>query len=313
VFSRGLFAAVSCMDYPQLYDMTAPIAQRRAQSARRIAAREASDPGTYAPLTIPEWLTVPLDLSVLNLCLEWPMPAPPYPPGQPIPPGAAFTAAPTLVISGELDALTTPFEAGEVTAQFPHATHLVVANSFHVDAVDDIDDCAAPIVRRFVATLDPGDTRCLARVNEVRMPPAFVRHAADTPQATAAAGNAAPAASLALAAAALQTAGDVVANWWVNSGGAGAGLRGGDFTIAKPAGIVDYQLQGVRWTEDMAVSGHVVWNQATGAIHGTLTFAGPGSAGGKLDVRWNDRDLHAMARLAGLVDGHRLVADMPAP
>lgn len=311
--SRGLFGAVSCMDYPQIYDMTAPAALRRAQSAERIAARQASDPGTYAPLTIAEWLTVPLDISVLNLCLDWPMPAPPYPPGQPVPEGATFTAAPTLVISGELDALTTPAEAAQVTALFPHARHLIVANSFHVDAVDDVDDCASRIVQHFVATLDIGDTGCAERINEVRMPPAFVRRAADTPAATAAAGNAAPPPALALAAAAVQTAGDVLARAWESTGGPGVGLRGGTYDTTKAGAVIGDRLHGVRWAADMAVSGQIAWDQSNGAIHGALSFAGPGAAGGRLDVRWNDRDPHALAQVAGVVDGHRLVAEMPAP
>lgn len=313
VYSRGLFAAVSCMDYPQLYDMTAPFAQRAEQSAAQIAAKQTSDPGIYAPLSIAEWLTVPLDISVLNLCLEWPVTAPPYPPGQPVAPDAAFTTAPTLVISGELDALTTPAEADEVTALFPHAEHLIVANSFHVDAVDDIDNCASTIVRRFVATLHPGDTSCAARINEVRMPPAFVRRAADTPPATAAAGNAATPSDLVLAAAAVQTAGDVVARWWVNTNGHDVGLRGGDVMAEQPGNVVGYTLHGVRWTEDMAVSGRIAWDQSTGAIRCLLTFTGPGTAGGKLDARWNDRAPHATAQIAGVVDGHRLVAEMAAP
>lgn len=313
VYSRGLFAAVSCMDYTQLYDMAAPVAQRQAQSAAMIAGLQASDPAAYSPLTIAEWLTVPLDLAVLNLCLEWPVNLPPYPPGQPATQDATFTDAPTLVISGELDALTTPIEASVVTGQFPHARHLVVANSFHVDAIDDIDGCAAAIVRRFVATLNPGDTGCIARINEVRMPPAFVRHAGDVPPALASAGNAATPADLALAAAVVQTAGDVVARWWVNTSGADIGLRGGGFTIEQPGHVVGYALRGVRWTEDMAVSGRITWDQSTGAIRGRLEFTGPGAISGSVDMRWNDRTPLATALLTGVVDGRALMATMPAP
>ena len=44
-YSEGLDAAVSCHDYPQLYDMTAPPAQRGSSSRPRVQARSATDPG----------------------------------------------------------------------------------------------------------------------------------------------------------------------------------------------------------------------------------------------------------------------------
>ena len=86
---------------------------------------------------------MPLDTSVIDLCLKWPMSNPPYPPGQPIPPNMPFTSAPTLVINGELDTLTAPGGGAIVASQFPNAHHIVVANSFHVDAIYDSDDCAS--------------------------------------------------------------------------------------------------------------------------------------------------------------------------
>ncbi|HVU21777.1 MAG TPA: alpha/beta fold hydrolase, partial [Rhizomicrobium sp.] len=155
-FSYGLFSAVSCMDYQQIYDMNSPVSERHEQRDAAIAKRKMDAPKTYDPLTIDQFQSVPIDISVLNFCLDWPIHHPPYTPGSPIPDGAKMTDAPTLVLNGELDMLTTAAEGAIVTAQYPHGQQLVVANSFHVVAVDDVSQCAEKIVQRFVATLDLG-------------------------------------------------------------------------------------------------------------------------------------------------------------
>jgi hypothetical protein len=76
------------------------------------------------------------------------------------------------VLSGELDSITTPAEGDLVTAQFPDAQHITVANSFHVTAVGDTHDCAVRIVRSFVsspsASIPDRLLRCARRVEPVR-------------------------------------------------------------------------------------------------------------------------------------------------
>ena len=69
-----------------------------------------------------------------------------------MPPAGRYSDVPVLVLSGELDSITTPAEGDLVAAQFPNARHVVVANSFHVTAVGDTDDCAVRIVRSFVTS-----------------------------------------------------------------------------------------------------------------------------------------------------------------
>jgi len=171
MYSYGLFAAVSCMDYPQLYSMAATPAMRRTQLAAALAAAAEADPQLYAPLTIDEWRKLQLDYSVIDLCLDWPIHAPPYPPGQPVQWNARFTAAPTLVISGELDATTPPEDAAIAAARFPNATHIILKNSFHVDAIDDRNNCAAPLVRHFITALAPGDLSCTSRIPDIQLQP----------------------------------------------------------------------------------------------------------------------------------------------
>ena len=281
---------------------------RHAQRDTAVAARKKDFPLTYDPLTFDQFQQVPLDISVLNFCIDWPHAPAPYVPGKPVPDGSKFTDAPTLVLNGELDMLTTAAEGAVVTAQYPHAKQLIVANSFHVVAVDDVDDCGQKIVQHFVETLDPGDTSCAAKVAPVRLVPAFVRRGEDAVSAIDKDGNQANSRDRALASAAVQTAADVLARWYINYGGKGLGLRGGSWSFDQPERVARYELKNVRWATDLPVSGRVEWDQRDGSISAALKF---GSS--QVLAKWNDRDDHGKAILAGTVNGHKLVAEMPAP
>ena len=63
---------------------------------------------------------------------------------------ATIPQTPVLVLSGELDSITTAAEGAIVVRQFPNARQVVVANSFHVTAVGDTDRCAVTVLRYFV-------------------------------------------------------------------------------------------------------------------------------------------------------------------
>lgn len=312
-FSYGLFAAVSCMDYQQIYSMLAKPKERHAQRDAALERKREKRPDVYDPLSLRDFATVPIDISVLNLCIDWPVKDPPYHPGKPIPDDAKFTQAPTLVMNGELDMLTTAAEGAIVTAQYPHGQHVVVANSFHVDAIYDIDDCAQNIVRHFVLTLEAGDTSCAARVKEVRLVPYFMRHANDAIPAVPAYGNRANQHERAIASAAVQTAGDVFVRWNINYSGNGVGLRGGRWRYTDHGHQTHYSLTDVLWTEDLPVSGTLDWNQDTGAISADLHFAVKDGTRGDVTAAWNDRDRRAVAQLSGQIGDHMLAATMPAP
>jgi pimeloyl-ACP methyl ester carboxylesterase len=149
-YSAGLFTAVSCSDYPFVYDLTKPAAAREAERDASFDLARTVTPDLYSPFTIDEYDSMPLDYSVLDTCLSWPVPSLAHPPGQPVPPGTVFPSCPVLVLSGSLDSLT-PAEQGEKTAAlFPDARQILVANSFHVTALGEQDHCASEIVRRFV-------------------------------------------------------------------------------------------------------------------------------------------------------------------
>ena len=108
-------------------------------------------------------------------------------------PGRAAEAArwdyppvPVLVLSGELDSITTPAEGRLVARQFPNAQQVVVRNSFHVTALGDTDNCAQRIVRAFVLTLAPlsaGLRACAKAVEPIRTLGVFPRSLAKVPPA----------------------------------------------------------------------------------------------------------------------------------
>ena len=143
-YSEGLDAAVACHDYPQLYDMTASPQVRAAQYAAALA----TSPTYYAPFTAQEYADS--DWQSLDWCTQWPAAPATNPAGPPVPPSGSYSDVPVLVLSGELDSITTAAEGDLVAGQFPNARHVVVANSFHVTAISDTDDCAVDIVRAFV-------------------------------------------------------------------------------------------------------------------------------------------------------------------
>jgi pimeloyl-ACP methyl ester carboxylesterase len=312
--SSALFVAVSCTDYPQIYSMTSPLAVRAYQGQNAIAQEQMLDPNVFAPFTIDEFLLMPLDYSVVNLCLRWPVPAPAYPPGQPVPAGTVFPGMPAIVLSGDLDSLTPAAQAAQAAALFPAAQHIVFENSFHVTALADPYHCASSVVRNFVETLSPGDTSCASATPEVRLVPQFALASTALAPATALAGNQGTAADLQAAAAAAYTAGDALARFWVNYDKSGVGLRGGTFTYRYAGTTIEFQLSSMRWTQDVSVSGSVSWNvTATGAVQADLTVTGPGSSSGQLTVTYQNWTPLSMATLTGTFGGRAIAATMYAP
>ncbi len=150
-YSEGLDAAVSCHDYPQLYDMSAPPNVRMRQYRAALTRRTQRWPHTYGPFTVREYARS--DWEELDWCTRW-RPAPADNPARPPRPPLGYPSVPTLVLSGELDSITTPTEGAIVARQFPHARQILIANSFHVTADGDTDHCAVGILRRFVQTPD---------------------------------------------------------------------------------------------------------------------------------------------------------------
>jgi hypothetical protein len=220
-----------------------------------------------------------------------------------------------LVLSGELDDLTSVADGAAVARAFPHAVQVIIDNGLHVNALPRArSGCGAELVRRFIANEATGDRACAHKVAPLRLVPEFARHAEQLPRATPRPGNAASDKELELAHAALLTIGDVLARLEENSSGTGKGLRGGSFLIVQHGLNVHVSLYGVRWTEDLSVSGAVERAPGRkGQVQARLKIAGVEGEAGELRVSWREGSAHALAAIGGNIDGHVVAATARAP
>jgi len=315
-FSYGLYMAVTCSDYPLLYDMSDPRALRDRQYASAIEDARQNRPDLFAPFTVNEGLASQVYITPLNSCLPWRAPPDdltPGSPGVPLPPSVQFPAVPTLVLSGDLDSITSVIDANDTTKQFPSATHIVVPNLGHVVADGDEIGCTLGIVQNFVRDLSPGSTACVQNVRPVRTVPKFARLSTELTPLASLPGDATSDAQRRIAAAGLETVGDVIARYWVTYYYKDSGLRGGSYTYAATDVGYVWSLDRVEWTEDVAVSGSVSWNMSDNVITAKVTLENGGTALGALQVRWDDADIDAIATVTGQIQGAALNASRIAP
>lgn len=142
-YSRPEELIVGCNDYPMIWDRRADEPERRAQLEDAITSY---DPDAFGPFT-PREVAIGSEVGYLE-CLTWPQPTELREP--PVPAGAEPTDAPVLVVNGELDDLTTPFEGGLVADLFPNSKRFIGRNAGHVDALYYPDGPSANVIRRFL-------------------------------------------------------------------------------------------------------------------------------------------------------------------
>jgi hypothetical protein len=323
-YSEGADAAVSCQDYPQLFDMTRSPAVRRAQLRAAVARESAANPRLYAPFTIAEYLRS--DWQTLDWCTGWPTAPAAYRQGPIRPPGGSYpSSVPVLVLSGELDSITTPAEGAMVARQWPNSRQVVVANSFHVTAVGDIDGCAESLLRAFVTRPTMAVVRarsgCARGVAPVRAATVFRVRSADAPPARALAGSTTSRVRLSAVRTATDTVADLLDRWYQTYEVGGTGLRGGTWT-SDGYDDVTFTLSRYRLTRDLAVSGTVGWNRYTHRVTVRLRTYGTNAKGtsvrgsavtGVLAGSWDSRRARAVATLTGTLGGARVRASLTAP
>ncbi|HVN69200.1 MAG TPA: alpha/beta fold hydrolase [Candidatus Binatia bacterium] len=309
-YSQGLFAAASCSDNPQAYDMRLQPDARKAAWQRALQQKRDLHPELYAPFTIDEFLGIPLDYAYVPLCTTWPVASSDHPAGEPVPPGTRFPSVPVLVLNGDLDTTTTPAEGDAAARLFPRATHVIVANTGHVTALGDFDGCASSIVRRFVQThhVDGG---CAAHVPAVHLVPSFSRTLDEVQAATPQAGNRATPRELRAAAAAVLGTGDVLIRSYEFGLRGGAGLRGGLFSAAPADNGTSGTLSDVRWTTDLAVSGTASFDARSAMAQAHLRLSD--GVTGTIDAAWATIGGNAVAKITGKIGGHNVAATLPAP
>ncbi len=301
-FSEGLYIATICNDYPQLWDINAPLADRPAQFEAARLELAAQEPEAFAPYTIDQWLVSPW--TEFESCMGWPAPSnwvPPYPANH------VYPDTPILVLVGDLDSITSPEGAEKAAGFFPNSTFVEVANVAHVTALADYSRCASDLVIRFVRTGgDAGDVSCATEYNEIRVVEHFptTLDAVDVPAGvgTGTGGQAVIAAA--------NTMADMMTRWYSMYGEDGVGLRGGTFHTTGLTNV-GFKMSELSWVDDLAVSGTVRWDRAPGAITGEVTMTG--AVAGSLTISWNDWHPLAQAHAVGVVDGKRVNWWFPAP
>ena len=120
-FSEALYLAVTCHDYPQMWDPAAPLATRRQQLA---AVRAAQPAARFAPFTA---------TSSGRRCRTRARPPACAGPARAGPsrrsiPQAPYPAVPTLVVNGDLDNITATSGARVVASRFPRSSFVEIHN-----------------------------------------------------------------------------------------------------------------------------------------------------------------------------------------
>jgi pimeloyl-ACP methyl ester carboxylesterase len=291
-FSPAAFVAVSCSDYPKLFDMRLLPEQRRAQLQSNLAAHLAAHPDVYAPFSFAEFRSSPFQENSVDLCLDFPWPGTGWPVGAPIPVAAQMPAIPTLVLNGEFDTITTVAEGQEVARQFPNALFVKLRNGNHASPVGDLYNCGSVIIRKFLDQGTAADTACSKKIPDIRTVGRFAKNMADIstryPQDK-------PIMLLARIAAA--TGDDALARTRNATEGRARGLRGGSISIADRNGRKYLTLKKVRWVQDARVDGVIIWNEMAHRADANLTVRPDiGSAlAGKYD--WNPEALDGIVQV----------------
>lgn len=288
-YSGGQYLAVSCQDYPQLFDLAADPQERQRQRNAAVELAERQSPDMYAPFTIGEYLAS--SWQTQDLCMTWPR-LQPNAFGPPV--KRAYPDVPVLVLSGSLDTITTAAEGDLVAAQFPRSMHVVVPNGVHVQALGGLDTCPSNLVQDFV--LDPV---------EVLQEPA--RQCADVmPRLTQT--YLGTGASLTTPVATGLTLADVINRWRMSGGYRGLGLRSGTWkTAAAGESNERITLNNVRVFPDLPVTGSMLWRPG-----GDVT-ANVKVPEGTLRLAWNTRASNAQMSVTGVLNGKPVRARFLAP
>jgi pimeloyl-ACP methyl ester carboxylesterase len=310
-FNDGSYQATTCLDYPQPFSYAVSPAQRQRQYDAAVAALPRN---LFAPFTVREWVTEPQE--EFDACIDWPAPSRSLKPINTTPTPYAPRRLPVLVLSGDLDSLTTPFEGRQAARDMgPSARWILIHNDVHINAMDDTFGCASGLVDEFIANpagLKTMNASCASHTPEVRVVGSFPEKLRRVTPATATPGNKAGVTGLRLAADAAAAVGDANYHWYYGDGVHGFGLRGGTVAFSGPANATVVTYHKVRWTADATVSGHELWNQATGDVQAWLTVSGPGQTRVTLYLSYHDYVWHSFTTITGSFGKAKLAARMPS-
>jgi pimeloyl-ACP methyl ester carboxylesterase len=313
-FSDGLYFAVGCTDYVQLFSRTASPAVR-ARQYRAALRREPRH--VFAPFSLTQWTSLDQYTEAYSACLRWPAPSRLVRPIVRKPP-LVPPRLPVLVMSGTLDSLTPRLHGATlVTRQMgPSARLVTFANLTHVMLQDANDACPASVYQRFI--LDPGNLHhenvsCASRVTPVHTVGTYPRRLADAAPAKPLPGNTAGRPARQAASVALAAVGDEISRYPLLSGRRDLGLRGGTITFT-PGRPLLISLRDVRWVSNARIDGTARWDRSSGWVLARLDVHPVGGPEVRLTARWRPFGAQNQpAVIHGSAGTHRLAATEPAP
>jgi pimeloyl-ACP methyl ester carboxylesterase len=308
-FSGGDNFARYCTDATFPWDKNASLAARRQQYASAKAGFAAN---TFAPFSVNGWLAVaPIGLLGPDPCITWPTPAPSVPPA--IPAGSTFPSIPALVLSGDLDTTVPSADARDVAKLFPRARFVEIADSGHHTLFSFRSACSSTIVQRFLDSRTVGNTSCARRPGlvfpAVGRFPRLARDAVPAVASSRARDDSTPGGRR-VAAVAAWTVRDVLDH--AQNDPNGVGLRGGTFAGKFGDSALTITLTGVRFTQDVTVSGPVTL-QYTGGLAARVEVRGPHGQSGRLDITGAYLAPGATRlKIVGQLGGRRVALAIPA-
>ncbi len=313
-FSDGLYFAVACTDYPQLFSRTAAPSVRVHQYQAALRHKPAN---VFGPFSLTQWTSMDQYTEAFSACLQWPTPARLVRPITSRPP-LVPNRVPVLILSGTLDSLTPWLRGATVVAREmgPSARVVRVANLTHVTLQDANDACPASIYQRFVT--DPGqlahmNASCARRVTPIHAGGSYPRRLADAVPARPQRANRAGTQALRAASVALEAVGDEVSRRALLGGNRDLGLRGGTVSFT-PGQRLKIAFHNVRPVTDAAIKGIAWWNRVTDLVTARLTVRVPGAASVRLDAHWQPFGAQSqLAIISGSQGARRMAATAPAP
>jgi pimeloyl-ACP methyl ester carboxylesterase len=314
-YSDELYLAVSCLDYPQLFQMSASPAVRATQLT---VAEAALPPSTFSPFSIDEWLQQDQNTEAFTACLDWPSPTVAQPPVLTKPP-LVPSSLPVLVLGGELDTWTPPAGAPKVLAQIGgHARFIELANSTHVVGEGDTE-CGGSLIQRFVQSptaIDALNASCASAVPPIHAVGVYAAALSEEQPLQPSPGVTASVLDVRLAAAVVSTAGDAIERYDAIEARLDHGLEGG--TVHASDGGLLLKLRRDRLVPGVSISGTVKLTSDTNAAEGyavqaTLTAKAPGVRRASFKATWTTAGAGAQVQLTGEVEGQRVAGTMPAP
>jgi pimeloyl-ACP methyl ester carboxylesterase len=314
-FSLGDNFARFCTDNRFPWDKRAPIPTRRAQWKQ---ARDALPTNRFGLFSVDGWLNRPISPVAPDPCIVWPAAqghvAPPIPKGAELP-----GSVPALVLTGDLDLSLPPPDSKPLADLWPHSKYVELVNTEHHTALAGAA-CADPMIVKFIAKFRTGDTSCATDTHAISFPAVgrFPLTAADArPAAVDPTGvDHSTKADRRVAAATTGAITDALRRGFRQSEpGPGVGLRGGTFTSSFDDSGLSAALDGVRFANDVSVSGTDDYLFDTQAIRAHVTVDAPAAEDGALRVTgvWFGFGVpNTVLRIRGNLGGRRVALQVPA-